>query len=324
MNRQNPNEKMGWKMKLNRSVYAAVRVLSATVLLFFIQPAAAMPAASPAQIRVAKMQVDLWPEYDDPRVLVIYSGDLEPNVQVPTQFTIVIPRGAQIHMAGAVAPNGGHIHSQFETKPKGDNLTEVSYQLQTRKFYMEFYYDPFTDGENREFRYPLVSPYPISTLRVIVQQPLKARNFHMTPTALDVVQDQKGFNYYRLVFDKVPANEEKAVTVSYRKKDRKPSVAKAGSTAAAGGGKAMRNILIIGGLLLVGVVGYGVFANSKSRKPAPVRAGARRAANKPAAAARPRQPAKPGEYKYCTECGAQMRRSDNFCPNCGTKAPVLD
>lgn len=294
--------------------------MAAVVWLLPMRPAAtAVFAAAQTETRIARMQVDIWPEYDDPRVLVIYSGELEADVDVPRPFSFLIPRGAQIHMAGAIGENGGHLHAQFETLPKGDALTQVSYTLQSKKFYMEFYYDPFTGGENKEFRYPLVSPFPIAALSVLVQQPLQARAFRTSPSAVNVVQDEKGFSYHRLPFGKVAANEERSVAVSYVKEENKPSISKAGS-GAPGGSKAMRNILIIGAVLLVGVIGYSVVANSKSKRAAPQRAGARRAANR-----RPKagQPVQPGEFKYCTECGTQMQRGDKFCPSCGTKAAIL-
>jgi rubrerythrin len=311
-------------MRLRRILHIVDRVFVVVPLLALGLVVKPLPATEKTELRIARMDIDIWPEYDDPRVLVIYSGQLEADVEVPTEFSFIIPRGAQIHMAGAIGPKGEHLHAQFETHPKGEDLAEVSYQVQTRRFYMEFYYDPFTGGENKQFRYPLVSPYPIASLAVNVKQPLKSKNFRTDPLAVNIVQDQKGFNVHRVVFGDVAANEERSVAISYVRKEKDPSIPKAGTTAATGGSKAMKNILIIGGVLLVGVIGYGVFASSKSKRNAPVRAGARRAANHQP---RPRQPvqqtAASGEFKYCTECGTQMRRSDKFCPNCGTKAAML-
>lgn len=266
--------------------------------------------------RIHVMEVDIWPEYDDPRVLVMYRGEVDANAELPREFAFVIPRGAQIHMAGAIGEQGEHLHAQFVTKPQDETLTEVSYELATRTFYMEFYYDPLPKGERREFRYPIRSPYPIDFLSIRVQQPSRASEFRIAPTALDVVQGANGLNYHRLVWQQLPADRETPVTVSYRKRDREPSVSPAGA-AAPTGGSAMKNILIIGAVLLVGVVGYGVLLGrtrrlSPSRNSVPTRA--------PSGPTAPGPARQQGQYKYCVSCGHQMLPPDKFCAACGTQA----
>jgi hypothetical protein len=260
------------------------------------------------------MDIDLWPEYDDPRVLVIYSGELESDVEVPRDFVLVIPRGAQIHMAGALGERGEHLHALFEVRPRGETLTEVSYRLETRKFYMEFYYDAFAGSDAKEFRYPLVAVHPIDKLVVKVQQPLKASDFRTTPIAVDVLRDAEGFSYHRIMFDEVAANDERSVSVSYIKSDRSPSIAKVGVSATPGG-SSMRTILIVSAVLLVGAVGLGTFASSVRGKTVSVGAGAGASqAVQGAATGRHRQ------HKYCRACGVPLNSGDKFCGECGAKA----
>ncbi|NIM50926.1 MAG: hypothetical protein GTN78_24320 [Gemmatimonadales bacterium] len=295
----------------------AIAVALATPLAVALDPAAASSSPQDSAItRVASMEIDIWPEYDDPRVLLIYQGKLEPGVQVPRKFTFLIPRGAQIHMAGAIGDRGEHLHALFETRPLGETLTEVSYQLATPNFYMEFYYDPLTEGVAREFRYPVVSPHAVARLSVRVQRPLRAEAFRTSPAALDVVEDAKGFNYHRFIFENLPPNEERTVAVSYRKPDRTPSVSNAAANGPTGG-SAMKNILIVSGILLVGVVGYGVFAGSRKGRVAPVRtsspeAGRHESVSSPDASLAQRQ--------YCTQCGSPVARTDKFCSGCGARA----
>ncbi len=302
----------GGNMKSRSICWAVVGVFAAALVTLSTQTAAQTAQAGDAEIRISQMEIDIWPEYDDPRVLVIYQGELESDVEVPSEFLLLIPRGAQIHMAGALGERGEHLHALFETRPAGDRLTEVSYQLETRKFYMEFYYDPITGDDAKEFRYPLVSVYPTARLLVRVQQPLKASDFRTTPLSVDVLQDAGGFNDHRLIFDDVAGNDENSITVSYVKSDGQPSVAKAGASAPSGS-TAMRNILIVGAVLLVGAVGVGAFASSMKRKAVPVEAGASRVAPDAGNAHRRQQ-------KFCRTCGVQMSKSDKFCGECGAKA----
>ncbi len=296
--------------------YSVTGAISASVVAA-TATAQAVPDAVAGQVQIARMEVQIWPEYDDPRVLVIYSGKLESGVAVPTRFSLLIPPGAQIHMAGALGDRGQHLHALFQTRPIGDSLAEVSYELETPSFYMEFYYDPFQTGR-KEFRYPLVSPYPVGDLQVLVQQPLTAEAFRVAPAPIDVVRDDKGFSYHRVGFGMLGADEARSVSVAYDKPDRKPSIA-AADQGSGGSGSAMKNILIISAVALVGALGYGTFASA--RRARGYGSDSTRARGPPPVAQRITRST--GRRKFCTECGAQLEWEDRFCPACGAEARKL-
>lgn len=284
--------------------------------------ARAQSANEQPRVEIARLEVQLWPEYDDPRVLGIYSGELDSAVSLPAAFRLIIPRGAEIHMAGAIGEGGQHLHALYQTRPLGDSLLEVSYDLQVPSFYMEFYYDPFENGR-KAFDYPLQSPFPVASLQALVQQPLAATDFRVTPPPLDVVRDGQGFSYDRLSLGALAPNEARTISVSYVKPDDKPSVAAANSGGPAGG-TAMKNILIIGAIALAGAVAYGVFASrSRARRPAPRGAKAARAAEPvPQIARAPSAKGKSG-VRYCTACGEQLEAGDRFCAVCGAAVRKL-
>jgi len=274
------------------------------------------PAGAVADTRINTMEVEIWPEYDDPRVLVIYRGTMAPDQSFPTDFTFVVPSDAQVHMAGAVDENGGHVHALFRERDRGDGTKEIFYSLEHPNLYMEFYYDPFTGAEQREFSYPLVSPFPIQDLKVSVQQPLRATGFGVTPSTSNVAQDQNGFSYYVVSLGEVPAGDGRSVSVAYRKTDREPSVA--GKQASGGVAqpqrRTMKGILAGTGILLLGVVGIGLFASSQRKR---ARSGGGVNATRPA-------PAPPGQARststrFCTQCREEIDRADKFCGNCGHK-----
>lgn len=278
------------------------------------QEAVGASGAGANETKVQFMNVEIWPEYDDPRVLVIYSGALEPGLATPRDFSFLVPTGAEIHMAGAIDENRAHIHGLLETRSRGDGLTEVSYSLPNPNFYMEFYYDPLGDGELRDFSYPLVSPFPISQLRVSVQHPRRADGFAVAPGATQAIQDDQGFSYHVITLDSLAAGESRAVSVRYRKSDRDPSVVAQDAPGAEGSDKpATKSILSFSALLLVGVVGYGIFTTTQKR--------ARRAAQELGGLQPTRsETGGPDPFTgagFCTQCGERITSTDNFCGMCG-------
>jgi len=285
------------------------------------RPAASADRPGSAAVRqamaIANMSVEIWPEYDDPRVLVIYSGDVARDVTLPADFSFIIPAGAQVHMAGGLNANGEHIHSLYQTRERDDGLVEVTYRLEVPNFYMEFYYDPFTGGDERNFSYPLLSRFDIAALMVSVQRPRRAEGFTVSPTALQSVQDNNGFTYDVLRFDSLPAGTARSVSVVYRKADREPSVTpqQAGGATTADR-RTMKSILLFVAILLAGIIAWALFIGPRRR----ATAGHDDRIRRPARRAQP-----PGETRYCTQCGQAVSAEDRFCGMCGqpVRAPEL-
>ena len=48
-------------------------------------------SAAQDAIRLQQLQVDLWAEYDQPAMLVIYQGTLAPDTPLPTTLTLRLP-----------------------------------------------------------------------------------------------------------------------------------------------------------------------------------------------------------------------------------------
>lgn len=283
-------------------------------------------AVSPAPgVKVASMSVDIWPEYDKPSVLVIYKGSLAAPLSTPTDFSILIPSGAQLGMVGGIDKDGRHIHAAYQTHDRDDGMVEVSYKLDVPTFYMEFYYDPLGGGDQRDFTYSVVSPYDVGTLIVNVQQPRRVEGFHVTPYTPKVVQDDNGFEYFVIQSDDVPAGSATPVSITYRKTDRAPSVQpQSMAMTDTGGGGTPRQVWLLwaaAAALLVGVGGYMLFGGSavsagvegrKERAPVRPRSGP---PNPELSEARFSEPDE--RARFCTQCGSALEPEDHFCGRCG-------
>jgi hypothetical protein len=272
------------------------------------------PSTESAEPRLAALNVDIWPEFDDPRVLVIYDGLLAEGVQTPREFSFVIPADAQVHMAGGIASDGGHVHAEFDTRLREDGLMEVSYTLQVPRVYMEFYYDPFTAGDQRSFTYPVVSPFDTDSLIVRVQQPLRAEGFELEPAMTDTLVDNRGLSYGVVRLDDLPGGTVTPVTVLYRKADRELSVAPQQAPSPIQEGQYTESSPTPRGRLRSWVLGtlaaaffaVGVYKTAVK----PRREGAGGAGRTGGAGAAP-------GGRFCPECGHPVVSSQNYCVECG-------
>jgi len=67
---------------------AIIVVVGALALGALLAPAASV--AAPA-VTIATLSADVWPEHDDPRVLIIYRGTLSADAPLPYPLSFAIP-----------------------------------------------------------------------------------------------------------------------------------------------------------------------------------------------------------------------------------------
>ncbi len=77
------------RSKIRRTISFAALILLALGALALPSPPAA--AGQETGIRIKWLKVSIWPEYDDPRVLVIYHGVFENVPSFPTWADFYIP-----------------------------------------------------------------------------------------------------------------------------------------------------------------------------------------------------------------------------------------
>lgn len=258
-------------------------------------------------IKIKSMSLSIWPEYDDPRVLVMYQGEFDNHVSKPVKLRLTIPKGIKLNMAGAITKEGRHIHTPHKLLDKGD-MAEISFEVNESTFYLEFYYDPFkAEGEKKNFNYLVTSNYHIDELTVDVQQPLKAKNFTLDPPSLSILQGQKGFEFHQYRFQDFSKEKEFALKAAYVKKDPEPSIKKdtgsSGSETQNTGSKLVVILLSIAISVIIALAACWF-----------VTAQGRRVAGK----AGDKNRKKEGK-KFCSQCGKPLDINDKFCSGCGRK-----
>jgi hypothetical protein len=303
-------------------------VLAAALALIMLSGIATISAqGSPLQIGQSTLQ--LWPEYDDPGLLVIFSGTLTGTTTFPQTISLPVPAGARNIQATYQDTSGSLINRQFELADG-----RLTYELPSSNFHLEFYLDRQPSGDERDIRYTFEAPYQTQTLLVSVQQPARATGFALQPAAQVAEPKADGLTYHSFARSNVAAGERVEIVAKYTKTDSglsSPQLAvttEGAATGSAATAQAARTsndwlpwVLIgAGTLALFGIAAYYFLSH---RKPAPV---VKVTSGKGTPAANARPPARspgarpttgvPGAV-FCTQCGKPLRPEDRFCAQCG-------
>ncbi|MBI4743435.1 MAG: hypothetical protein HY776_01180 [Actinobacteria bacterium] len=231
---------------------------------------------SPA-LKIGKLDLSVWPEYDDPRVLVIYNITLKQPYEFPFRIKFLIPKDAFIGMACEVTETGGHTCKPTQRVNKGD-YDELSYVVQSRPtLFFEYYYNPLKGDTNKSFDFIYKPVYEIDDLKVEVQEPLKSTNFKLEPPSTESSTDSAGFKLNLYGFKSVKKDQPIGIKVSYTKSDPNPSVEKkkdqtgggqtsAPGAAASGSGTGNNTLIIVLGIIAIVSVFFSGYFLSTSRQ----------------------------------------------------------
>lgn len=278
-------------------------------------------------LRIQQMRVQVMPEFDDPRVLVIVQGRLNAAESTfPRPVTFLLPADAQINQMASMDVTTGQTNPlAYETLPypADPRWTAVTYTLDNAHFFYEFYYDPLQGETDKQFTYVQATPLPIDDLLVEVQEPRTAVDFALEPAPSSSRVDNFGLTLHQFPIGAVAAGQESTITTSYTKTDPTPSVSREELTAMNSGpttavtansanphaqttsnNTSVMIIAVIGGVVAVAVLGRFLWlrrhvATQHSVAPASVA---------PDSGARP---------LFCSQCGAALKAEARFCQDCG-------
>lgn len=174
-------------------------------------------------LSIGRMKIAIWPEYDDPGVLVIYDGRFADSSRFPIKTSFFLPKDAVISDACSLSPRGQHFCQLYEIIKRGE-FNEVKLFLPFPNFYLSFHtYPDAGKTGNRAFDYHIRTNHKIETLELDIQQPLRSTVFNLSP-ASETSSKEKGFNHFKYTFSTVPGGEHKLFKIAYTKQDQLPSV----------------------------------------------------------------------------------------------------
>ncbi|MBM3144900.1 MAG: zinc ribbon domain-containing protein [Chloroflexi bacterium] len=297
------------------------------ILLFVFLLALLIPAGAQAQdeIRLAYLQVDLWPEYDRPEMLVILRASLNPDVKLPVDVTFRIPAAAGDPHAVAIGqPDGSLLNAGYERRAEAQ-WAYVTVLATTPDIQLE-YYDPQLekDGNARHYEFTWVGDYDIVSMVVKVQQPVGASQMSVEPDLGEFQAGSDGMQYYLMEIGAPIAGDVVSVKVDYQKDNDALSVEsfeiQSGAPSTEGTTKRAEITLpsllpwLLGGLGMLLVVG-GIIWYWRSGQDV---SEAKRA-NRGRRAASGRQDDLDQDRTHCHQCGKRASPGDRFCRACGAR-----
>lgn len=311
------------------------------ILILLIVCLIAFPAQAQGPTTAESLHIALWPEFDDPRLLVILDGVLSQNgatVRVP------IPSGAELNAVATADSGGGFLNADFETEAGVDGQIVV-FSPQNPIFRIEYYAPLTTSGDQRQVAFSLPAGYlDYETASIEVLTPPDATNVVADPPMQaggvgtgggQLFQRQVEGDSEQGISQEVSySNAAGALTVSETARaTTEPVAATAPPPSQQSAASTTRTPLLVGlGLAALLLIAGGVYGLWRTRQPAtetvtaPGQKTLARSAqptgktgDKPRPSAPVSSPATAsGQDRFCRQCGAEFQRNDRFCRQCGT------
>lgn len=298
-------------------------------------------------VRLSALEIALWPEYDEPEVLIIFQGRLAGDVPLPAELTLTMPQEAgEPHAVASVDGEGSRLTAAYDVHLVGDKI-EVTYtSLQDRAFQFEYYLDVLQiEGDQRRFTFRYQLDAAVDDLVLEFQQPSGATNVVLRPPAEETYSGFADLTYHRLPLGALDAGQ----TVEWQASYDKPGL-RLSAEASSSSGSVFAVVALAGVALAVALGGLGLAGSRRraqdrrgkppSREVKPSRRKKRRdrkearPRSRPASAARSRSPSsrparseKPAtpraasfpEGGFCHRCGTQLKTDALFCHRCGAR-----
>ncbi len=286
--------------------------------------------------QVAQLQIDLWPEFDRPAMLVIYRITLRPDTPLPARLSLRLPQraGRPNAVATASSPEAMLINAPYEYVPATGSPWAWVHVTVNQPYVQVEYYDPALDkqGEQRSFTYDWLGDIGADEVVVQVQQPWNATNLEIQPPFDSLGTTEVGLQLYQKRFGALSTGQTLTIDIRYNKPDDVLTVQHLQELQQQQGGSlgvpspatptttglpttsldVFSQVLIVLGLLALGLAGWFWWRGKEGQiQPR------RRSGRKPKGSARKKKDI----ARYCPSCGTKALPGARFCHRCGTPLP---
>lgn len=267
---------------------------------------------------LSSVSVEIWPEYDQPAVLIIYHISLSSNTTLPAIINLRIPAGAEVYAVAVADPVKGLLNAPYDRSVQGSWAT-LKITASVLDVQVEYYDVLNKTGSARHIVYEWPGDYAVDGFTVALQQPVGAINLVTYPTLIHSSAEQDGFVYFESMTQSLPSGQTYTLTIDYQKATDALSITGLPVqpvqplTAATPGRITVNGVLpwVLAGfgaaLIIVGVVGGLYIWKSGTRN---LRVSMRN---------RSSTPEEDTSLVYCPKCGKRAQIGDVFCRTCGTR-----
>lgn len=275
-------------------------------------------AFAQADVTLSNMSVQLWPEYDQPSMLVITDFEVAPDTQMPVDLTFHIPQDANLIAVAAYAPDGSLVNTVFDGPRDDGEWQSFTITMDVNTAHRFEYYQPITfSGNQRIFSYLWDGVYAVNAFDIRVLEPADTISLSTVPELSSALQED-GLTYYEGKRTELEGGAQFALNLEYEKttdalisppQGIQPSAPVDENTP---GRVSLNNSLpyMIGGLGVIMIVGGFVYYWQAGRKS--TRKARRRVQSQAENGA-------DGIDAYCPQCGARAKSGDRFCRVCGAR-----
>ncbi len=289
-------------------------LLMLMIFVTFIIPA---HVSSQGEVHLSLLNVDIWPEYDQQAVLMIYRLTLASDTRLPASLALHLPANGQINAVAVIDPTQGLVNTPYEKTIQGQSsvLTITTNSLQVQ---VEFYEPLVKDGINRHIQFEWAGDYAVEKLDANFLKPSGAVNVSISVAPTDTGPGQDGLTNYHIQKVNLAAGKSFSLTIDYQRQTDDLSISSLPVVAAstpgpdtAGRSSMAANLpWILAGigvlLIVVGMVWFVVWQQGgKSLK---------KGKKNPS-----QREKREDESIYCYKCGKRAQPGDVFCRTCGTR-----
>jgi hypothetical protein len=284
------------------------------LLVFWLVPG---HVEAEGEVRLSKLSVDIWPEYDQPAVLMIYRIALHPDTTLPASLAIRIPLTAQINAVAVEDSHGGLINAPYEQSAE---MRWSVLKITTNSLHVQVeYYEPLIkDDADRHIEFEWTGDYAVNDLEANFLKPVGAESVSLSHPPTQTSPGQDGLTNYHVQASNLASGQEFKLTIDYRRQTDTLRIASQpvqpvsipGSDTP--GRVSLTDILPwvlagIGALLIVAGI-FGFFAWQRGGQ----------GSTKKITSPRQKVEIEDG-FTYCHQCGKRAQPGDVFCRTCGTR-----
>lgn len=268
-----------------------------------------------SQVHLSSLQVQLWPEYDQPSMLVIYDFKVPSGTSLPIDIPIRFPSSGNLVAVASQSSSGSLVNTAYTGPVTSGDWQSVTVNIKDQTVYHLEYYEPISKtGTIRQFSYLWPGDYPINDFTLSVRMPVDTVQMTTDPI-MDQSQGSDGTTYFQKDFGALTVGQQLTLNINYTKSSDKlsvpqPDVQPSEPLSTALGRVMFGNYVpyLLGGLGVILIAGGLVYFWRSGRGDKP--RGRKRHAG---------HTEQDDSEVYCHQCGARAQKGDRFCRVCGTK-----